>query len=410
MPSQSRTEYYHRPYRALGLTTTSKEEPSPGTWSYNTIEYSSSRTDAGPVSSFRQKIASGQNATSSLTGIKRSLKVETGGFAARTSFLHPGPPQNYDWTVRDGDLTESFSPNGFSMNLDKAVNMAKMKFVNKALEALGSLEGQVFLGEIGETLRMIKNPLKSLRSGIDDYHRTLRKRRKGSKSHKRRVISDTWLEYKFGWQPLANDIEDGLKALQRISEQKPAFMPVIGHGFDGLDFSPGPRIITHANVLCPVNRRYTCTASAKIFGVVALDVGGLSVPRSELGFRLDRFVPTLWELLPYSFLVDYFSNVGDVISSWAFGTKFVRWAQLTTRVSSLYEMETMSYLPNGSPNAFTFTRTKPCKSRGEHVVLNRSPSISSLVPAFRMEIPGMASTKWLNIAALVRSRNSFRPY
>jgi hypothetical protein len=346
-----------------------------------------------------------------MDGVKRSLSITPGGFAIRwPAFTLPGNPQLYNWTVRDGDFVQSFSPNEGTLDLGPAIDKAKMAFVQNALRELGSLEGQVFLGEIGETLHMIRNPAKALRNGFDDYFRTLRKRRPrgGSKNLKRRILADTWLEYKFGWAPLISDLESGLDALRRISESRPAFKPVRGSGEVSKDISPAPEKVIDGGVSYIINRKYTIVASAKIYGVVSLDVGGLSVPQSELGLRLDRFVPTLWELIPYSFIVDYFSNVGDIISSWAFGTKFVRWSVMTTRRSTLYELTTSAY--TDTIGGGSFFRAMPSQSRGECVSFARGLSPGSLVPSFRMEIPGMASTKWLNLAALATSHNSLKPF
>lgn len=412
MPVKESTSYVLRTYRARNASgTTDANEPSPGATTYIVIANNSWRSDPGPVPGYQRLISSGANATSLLEGVRRTLSISPGGFACRwKAFTLPGNPQLYNWTVRDGDFVSAFSPNEAVLDFGPAIDKAKMQFVNRALAALGSLEGQVFLGEIGQTLRMIKSPAQALRNGFSDYFDTLRKRRRPgmSKRQKREVLADTWLEYKFGWQPLISDLDDGLNALRRISERRPAFKPIFASGVTMKDISPAPELRTDGGVSWIVNRKYTCTASAKIFGVISLDVDGLSVPRSELGFRLDRFVPTLWELIPYSFVADYFSNIGDVISSWSFGTKHVKWAQLTTRRSTLYELRTTSF--TDSIGGGTFTRATPCESRGECISFTRSPSIGTLVPSFRIEIPGMSSTKWLNLAALATKYNSLRPY
>jgi hypothetical protein len=115
---------------------------------------------------------------------------------------------------------------------------------------------------------------------------------------------------------------------------------------------------------------------------------------------------------PVLFPVDYFSNIGDIISSWAFGTKNLRWAYKGERVETVFEHTVSEYAKNPAlgDGSFKLVRALPCTSRGTHTVVTRYPSIDSLVPSFRLEIPGMASKKWLNLAALAQSRRSLTPF
>jgi hypothetical protein len=258
---------------------------------------------------------------------------------------------------------------------------------------------------------MIRNPAKALRSGFDDFFTTLRRRRKGSKNHRRRVLSETWLEYQYGWRPLVSDLEGGLDALSRFAQKPIRFKSVSGSGRDERDHSPAPLEVDSGRILYTVNRKYHTIGTARYWGVVELQTGGSTSVPGNLGFRLDRFVPSLWELIPYSFIVDYFSNVGDIISSWAFGMSQVRWVSKTIRTESSYELTVPSYRQN--PGALPYTRSimmMPCKSVGSCVSVTRSPGVSTLVPSFRLEVPGMSSLKWLNLAALGRSRKSLTPF
>lgn len=409
MPSIANTTRVFSRYAVVGTTTTSATEPTMPPDIITYFDLSSNRTDGGPVQSWRQKIANGESATSFLFGEKRTLTLQFGHIAGYYTFGTP-PFLNYQWSVVDGYFPGSFVPNGIGMDLTSATNTAKMKFVRACLQELQSLEGGVFLGELGQTLRMIKNPAQALRHGIDDYYTALKRRRKGSKTQKRRVIAETWLEYSYGWKPLISDIEGGFQALQRFSRNPVRFKPVQASGSSDVDLSPAP-IVTNAGTFSYVtNRKHTAHGSVRYQGAVDLQTGGKEVIYSDLGLRLDRFVPTLWELIPYSFLVDYFSNIGDIISSWAFGNSNLRWYYKSSRVESSYEHNTANVIPAVGQNV-VFTRQMPCRSLGKHVSVDRATSLNeSLIPAFRLEIPGMSSLKWLNLAALAQTRRTLRPF
>lgn len=408
MGTVSRTDRVFGRYQNIGATTTSDTEPALPSPSYTYFDLSSSRTDGGPVPEFKRKIAQGLNATSSLSGERRTLTLQFGGAAAYYTFGSPGS-LSYQWTVRQGDLIGGFVPNGIAVDMTPAVNEAKRKFVKACLQEMQALEGQVFLGELAQTLHMIKNPAKALRESLDFYFGKMKKYRKLPKRVRSRVVADSWLEYQFGVRPLISDIEDGISALNRFSQRRDRWRPVTASGKIELSHDLIP-LQTNAGVfLYTTERRRTVSVSYRIQGAVNLQTGGRDAVLSDLGLRFDRFVPTLWEIVPYSFLVDYFSNIGDIVSSWAFGTKHVRWAYGSSRVATRFEYYVNEYRPAPDRDV-TFVRTEPCKLIGTHVIVDRSPSIDSLVPSFRLEIPGASSLKWLNLAALARSRKSLTPF
>lgn len=60
---------------------------------------------------------------------------------------------------------------------------------------------------------------------------------------------------------------------------------------------------------------------------------------TRMGLTIQEFVPTVWELIPYSFVVDYFTNIGDVVNyaysanlNWVY--KSASFRQLTQIVKS----------------------------------------------------------------------------
>jgi hypothetical protein len=46
---------------------------------------------------------------------------------------------------------------------------------------------------------------------------------------------------------------------------------------------------------------------------------------ARFGFTPSEFIPTAWEILPWSFLVDYFLNIGDLLSASVTDTSNVAW-------------------------------------------------------------------------------------
>jgi hypothetical protein len=121
----------------------------------------------------------------------------------------------------------------------------------------------------------------------------------------------------------------------------------------------------------------------------------------DLGFTLSEFVPTVWELIPYSFLVDYFTNFGEVVSAVSYPRSNFRWIMKWTITDRKDELLAPWMEPGSNPLGKNKAIGDPCSVVTRQIV--RAPYYGSLIPDFRFEIPGL-SMKWLNLAALAANR------
>jgi hypothetical protein len=128
------------------------------------------------------------------------------------------------------------------------------------------------------------------------------------------------------------------------------------------------------------------------------------------GVSLTNFAPTAWELIPYSFLVDYFSNIGNVIDTASLGTVYLSWGVRTERqffeyTSSAFDL----YYPLNTDSHERFIHKSVNASGGRSYQQNffRSPvgSVEVGILDLTFKIPGIdESRKWLNIGALAAKR------
>lgn len=382
-----------------------------------TLSWVDTRTDEGPVRGYKQRVSSVQDATSTLTGFRQSYECRPGSFRVRFK-RKPGQSvslaEEYG-NEHSGDMCQSSTPSIGSPSTLEADGTALMKFLAEARQAYTALQGGVVLGEIGQTLNMIRHPAKAFRTGIDSYFADLKRHRKMWKNGKNRFLADTWLEYSFGWTPLLNDIRQGSLALERIrkrsfshqtirsigrsktlgpSEDLIQFMEG-GHRYDGYRFSFNEAIVVYR-------------------GAVKVPIGTRAVmTRQNLGFTLDNFVPTVWELIPYSFLVDYFTNIGDVLSAWSAWNIDFAWKNRTV-ISRRVQQNVLNRFVSLNYNSAWYDVTQlnlsPCQSTVELRNVSRASYPGPLMPTFRFEIPGMDSLKWLNLAALATSRSALTPF
>jgi hypothetical protein len=222
-----------------------------------------------------------------------------------------------------------------------------VKFLNAVQAAYQKIDGSTFIGELAETLEGLRRPAAALRKGLSGYLKTLEKRSRGySKTVKRskriaslnEMVSGTWLEFSFGVRPLMADIKDAGSAYNSLFDT---------FGFEKLEchatvkekqFS---KIVEARNVgQFPYAMTSTSDAdvSGRMFGFVVRETGRPYTFAERFGLMPENFVPAVWNVLPFSFLADYFVNIGDCLSAGGVSTRNLRVLCLTTRVKRKFHV------------------------------------------------------------------------
>lgn len=148
------------------------------------------------------------------------------------------------------------------------------------------------------------------------------------------TASRTWLEYSFGWVPLIKDVEQAAQALATAlhKESYERYRKVtarvtksdVTEAFRRIESSP-----ERYGIL-----RIETQVHYRMMLMVEDDVTNAKLRSADL---LNP-VSTAWELVPWSFLIDYFSTIGDVLSildvpgsvSFIAGTSSYRVTQIRT--------------------------------------------------------------------------------
>lgn len=246
------------------------------------------------------------------------------------------------------------------------------------VEMLGEIRGArspfqalPFLGELKETIEMIRSPLRGIRKHTARYARQLRRNKTALKKAGlvSDILTDLYLQWTYGVSPLIGDIDNLKEAYMKLSQQepKPLVLRVSGKisqgGSDGVtqtDYTP-----------CLVLHTYATEARIQIKVCLEQQIKTTTGALDTLGVNLNEFVPTLWELLPYSFLIDYVTNVGDVIGGACTSLAGLRWAWMSIgqrKVRTNYVVPIpLSTFPISYPldlaiaavECRTFNRTKP---------------------------------------------------
>lgn len=295
-----------------------------------------------------------------------------------------------------------------TLSTTSADNTAKAAFLKKLTSAQRAFMGGVALGELKETLQLIKRPAVGMRNLVGSYLERVKKHAPSVRRSKRLgFISDQWLEYSFGMVPLMSDIEDGNEALKRMKERNggTTYERISAYGSDEALVSYSSISYGVGAVGCAGRRLVKDDARVIYRGEIRCKPLSTTLMKARnLGFDPRDWAPTVWELIPYSFLVDYFTNVGDVITGWSWQRTGLSWSNKTTiqkRVSKDVELRGTT---NGS-SGYSLTSFAPYGHVVTQRLVNRSSYLNNYVPSLEFQLPGFG-TKWLNLAALAQGRSS----
>jgi hypothetical protein len=232
----------------------------------------------------------------------------------------------------------------------------------------------------------------------------MRKSRK-STSKINKALAASWLEAQFHWRPLVSDLESAAETFAKLGAG------VESERISAIGVSDAVTDIPIATyyvgpVLYNRGRRIRETAKVKFYGSVRTanpaNSGSFSSQALQsLGFNFGNFLPTVWELVPFSFVADYFSNLGDMISAYSFPVSAITWMARTTRIDSEVSLTNQSWTLQ--PDAKTeYGFTDPGHYFARLRFMTRLPfNPNNLLPSLRWEVPGAQNLKkYLNLTAL----------
>lgn len=367
---------------------------------------------------WRGRLKRGESATTTLDGTRIRRSFDYGRMDYLNSFGQAGV--YYGVILNQMVDIEAFN----SPSLEtKADNLASEAFIKNYRNITRSFQGGVFLGELFETARMLARPGKALRKEVGNVFGDLKRlldrasRRPGKASTKGLLegLNDTWLEWNYGVKPLVSDLDDMSLTLRRLAAGRTFDMVrITGDGEAtgsvssqaNLSVSLGPAgsTVPHPVIACARDRVDTSQVRYTYGWKCSTPTGEVPLTQT-IGLSLSDFVPTVWELIPYSFLVDYFSNIGSVLDALSVQHVTFAWGQRTVRNSRTcraYGLVPLKAIDDKKAIAYGGNVSLV------HQRVHRTRMLSAPMPALQLRVPGMESTKWVNIMALINGRADAR--
>jgi len=363
--------------------------------------YSSRYTNPDKIPGYRDLIRRGLPASSQLDASRVRLRCNNG--IILMSSVHTLNPNLLSQSGIRGSgflLSDLTTP---SFDDEPSRIKALQRFLSAYQQNISQFKGGVFFGEIKETISLITHPGRLVRTAVDDYLSVAKKARRSITGRQlTRTLSRLWLEFTFGIKPLLQDIEDASHALADISANRRLQTRIQGtstHRYTVVD-QVYPSTVNVAGLAIDIMEETSVQIDYRYYGNMWLDTGSPTQIINSLGFAPSDWLPTVWELIPYSFVIDYFANIGDLINAWSFGTSQLNWSNLTKRQKRISRRYT-SNIRNTDPsfNA-TFDVSNPPESVVTATHIERAVNPSLVMP-LTFRIPGIGSTRWINLSALV---------
>jgi hypothetical protein len=362
-----------------------------------------------------------------MVGTHTSYETEK-GHATSEYYINPSTdPVHGGWhrDTADGDLGlhlfgvyPFWSPIG---NGSVAYKRALLDYLKNVRAQMVQMSGPTFLGELKETIGMIRRPMQALRNSCGAYLDSLKKAKRNNPHTWKRGIAGTWLEHSFGWTPLLHDVKDAYEAYFHLTDAVDRTqVPVSGFGGDAFAYPngtfsvPGPVAIGSGGIRIQYSGEQRCVEKyvVKFKGMVTKSIAATKLERGieAYGFTPSEFLPTAWELLPWSFLIDYFTDIGEVISANVTDTTRIAWTNVS-QVNLQLIQQTCGYL-NPPPTYKTEHKSgwgDTLTSKTVKRTVTRTPNVTVNAPRdITLSIPG-SPYQWANMLALFSQSNAIHP-
>lgn len=302
-----------------------------------------------------------------------------------------------------------------------AYENALIQIHKKIKSARQEWKSLIAIAEFSEGRKMILDRSRKMSKGLVGHLQSLAalkqsfkrlpKRLKDAKGREKlkNDLSNLHLEFSFGWLPLAADVQDASKALARfVVESESGFFKK-----SKMVRSKSNHEVLTAQVLQQIQDPYwpnifawrrTKQISNSLVRFQALLEWSVNYPSDAItqaqklsGFEMNEFVPTLWEWCPWSFLVDYFTNIGDLVEASTTVTGDVKWLNYSVLRSNIWENQvyldatrtpSTYVIINENGDTPIYGKDKAVRNKFERYVNMRLD-----LPMFKWEMPGLIP-KW----------------
>lgn len=366
---------------------------------------------------WKARIAEGRNASTLLLGT-RTLRY--GKVGSAKYYQHGLGPCTIDGVLLHQNLADTVPACG-AATVSRATTDAAVQFTKHFRKNTEQWRSGEFLGTLVQTARLVHEPALLLRKGITGLYSDLIravKRAGGTgiplallRRRQREALAEAWLLWSFGISPTIKDLNDACTAARALASNRNFDIVRLkgeGHAETHLGTSSNVAVNAGSSGFSGSSLAYERT-DFEVSNVTYRGAWKTSNPNGELpvpqhfGLKLNEVIPTAWELVPWSFFADYFTNIGDVLDAWNVALVDFAWLNRTTRSRRTARFSDV-YRKSPQPSDLDFISASGGRAYVSRYDVRRDPLSSLLDARFRIDLQIPSLTKLLNIAALTQMR------
>lgn len=173
-------------------------------------------------------------------------------------------------------------------------------------------DGSTFIAELGDLLRLLANPIRGFQKAVQRAqkrakrnHVTQRSRAASGALTVFDHISSGWLTYRYGIMPTVYDAEEFCEAIDKLADKPERFI-ARGRGNSGANRT---RVETGRAGYWDLERVINTAIQVNYRAGILYEMDH----KSSFGLRWSDVPGAAWEVVPFSFVVDWFTNVGDFV-------------------------------------------------------------------------------------------------
>jgi hypothetical protein len=301
------------------------------------------------------------------------------------------------WEFTEGSFwTSGITPLEPELSSNNMINWAMVKALNKIKEQdihLGN-----FIAEFRQTAQMVAGAARSIAGQVSRFQVKYPKGWKTVKAvqtgrlprHRWCEIPSAWLELQYGWIPLMSDVDGAIRHMYKTAKVGNPICTTTGVVKDDIQYDT----VANGSLPSTATLHWNNERTAKV--TLAYQVTNPTLHElSSLG--LLNPLEIVWEVMKYSFVVDWFLPIGPWLSSLtgSAGTDFVtgtvtQFSKLTFRGSQVKETS-INYVFDG--------KSEP-QFKGSWILLKRTCLTTSPLPGLYVKNP-MSALHVANAIALL---------
>lgn len=189
---------------------------------------------------------------------------------------------------------------------DSEINNLITEVSTSCLAKRGRADDNLFesLAEWRQTLAMLRRPQRILSDFLDTYNRKI------SRLRRLKGASSAWLAYRYGVRPFVKDVTAIINGIgQDVGRKR-----VTVRSQKTLNKFSVDTFTTHPSWSWVTTTFRKQTSDSLLVRAMSLDEY-VATLASNVGFTAKGLITTPWELVPYSFVADWFVNVGDFFNA-----------------------------------------------------------------------------------------------